>query len=652
MISISLLGNICIGLAVGLSVAGLILFVMARLSESEKTASLGRGAIYGNFILMTIATLAMVYALLSNDFSVSYVAHVGSRSTPRWISTISLWASLEGSILFWGWILALFCAICIYQNREHYHKMMSWVGVVLLAVEFFFFLLLALPANPFLPVSPVPFDGPGPNPLLQNHWLMAIHPPMLYIGYIGFTIPFAFAVAALLEKDISSNWIVLIRRWTLFSWAFLSIAIVLGGWWSYAVLGWGGYWAWDPVENASLMPWLTGTALIHSSIVQERRKMLAGWNIILAITTFLLTILGTFLTRSGVLESVHSFTESQIGHYFLIFITIVLATSIALLLWHVPLFRSPRKLESLFNLEVLFLFNNLLFVSFCFVVLLGTLYPLIVEAIQGQRISVGEPYFNQMTLPINTLILSLMGLSLITPWKKVNLNALFIQAKIPLILSLLITIPIFIFGTRRPWLIASIYLACFAFLIMVLEWGLVLRKRSGHLFKIFAEQPRRYGGFVSHIGALIIIIAIGVSHAYEKEKEIHFQRGQSAAVFGYTLTMSDLRADPLAHRYEIKGLVDVSREGKFLTQLSPRMNFYPRSREPVGSPSVRSTLIEDLYLTLHHVEKDGSGATIRTIVTPAVIWIWIGGFVLMLGGLIALIFGRGSAKDIGEVTDT
>lgn len=638
--SITFIGNSCIGLAIGLSLLGIILFLVGRLSESEKAASLGRGAVYGNFILLTIATLAMVYALLSNDFSVSYVAHVGSRETPRWISAISLWSSLEGSILFWGWVLVTYAAICIYQNRDRHPQLMAWVGLVLLFVELFFFLLLALPANPFLPVDPPPLNGPGPNPLLQNHWLMAAHPPTLYIGYIGFTIPFAFAMATLLEKDFATDWVPLIRRWTLFAWSFLSISIVLGGWWSYAVLGWGGYWAWDPVENASFMPWLTGTALIHSIMVQEKRKMLSGWNLMLATLTFLLTILGTFLTRSGVLESVHSFTQSQIGPYLLFFIATIFAASLVLILWRMPAFRRPGRIESLFSLEFLFLFNNLLFLSFCFIVFLGTLYPLAVEAISGQRISVGEPYFNQMTVPITGMILLLMGTSLLIPWKKANLNSFLNKALFPAILSLVVTVGCFVFGGKRPWLVVTIFLSSFAFFVMLFEWVQVVWKRRGRVFQILNEQPRRYGGFIAHLGALMIIVSVALSHTYEKDQELTLKRGESAEAFGYTLTLKDLRAEQVPQRFEVVAIVGVSQNGRSLTELTPQMNYYRNSREPVGSPAIRSTLVKDLYMTLIHVKNDGSEASLRALVTPAVAWIWMGGIVLMLGGLIALLLGR------------
>ncbi len=648
------LGNSCIGLSLGLCLFGMISFLMARRINSALAASLGRGTLYANFILMTVANLAMIYALLGDDFSVSYVAHVGSIETPRLISAISLWSSLEGSILFWGWILSAYAAVCTYLYRERTEKIWPWVGLTLLFVETFFFFLLSLPANPFLLTSPVPVNGPGPNPLLQNHWLMAIHPPCLYIGYIGFTVPFAFAVASLLEAE--GHWLVFARRWILFAWSFLSMAIVLGGWWSYAVLGWGGYWAWDPVENASFMPWLTATALVHSLMVQEKRKMLPVWNLALAMVTFLLTLLGTFLTRSGVLDSVHSFTESHVGPYFLVFIGITLAISLALLLWKSPRLKHPGRFEGLLSLEVLLLFNNLLFLSFCFVVFLGTLYPLIIEAIRGTRLSVGEPYFNQMTVPIIGMILFLMGVGLITPWKKTNLSHLLSVAKLPAVLAVVVTLISFIGGGRNPWVVLIFLLASFAFLVMGIEFCRHTWQQSGknpiQLLKsagqVFMGQSRRYSGFIAHTGALMIIVAVTISSNYEKDQEFTLKQGQSVQMKDNTLTFEGIQATDTPQRFEVKALILVTRKGKILTHLFPQMNFYPSSQQPIGSPAVCSTLIEDLYITLIHFEKNGSEISLRVITTPAVAWIWIGGVVIMLGGLLALSLDR--PQNIKDIT--
>lgn len=642
------IGNICIGLSLGLALFGIITFFVARRVESATAAEWARGAVYGTFILMTIANLAMIYALLGNDFAVSYVAHVGSRETPRWISAISLWSSLEGSILFWAWILSTYSAVCVYIYRERELRFMNWVGLVLLVVQLFFFLLIALPANPFMPVSPVPPNGPGPNPLLQNHWLMAIHPPFLYLGYIGFAVPFAFAIAALLELDLPGYWVMLTRRWTLFAWSFLSMAIVLGGWWSYAVLGWGGYWAWDPVENASFMPWLSGTALVHSIIVQEKRKILPVWNLILSIVTFLLTLLGTFLTRSGILDSVHSFTESHIGPYFLVFIGLILAASLALILWVAPRFRQPGKIEHLFSLEVLFLFNNLLFISFCFVVFLGTLYPLVVEAVKGSRISVGEPYFNQMTVPLVGMILLLMGVALITPWRRGSLRQFLDKAKFPGLAALAPLLICLVVGGHKPWIILVVYLASFAGFVMAFEYAERVWQRAdrniGRVLSVqlLLDNPRRYAGFISHWGALMIIVAVALSKGYSHEQELTLQAGESSQVGNYQLQLQDIRAFQVPQRYEIKAFISVFQGETLVDTLTPQMNYYPTSKEPIGSPAVRSTLLGDLYLTLIHFEKDGSAAALRVIETPAVAWIWIGGVIVMVGGLLAMSLKRKS----------
>ncbi len=652
MTPVVLIGDFAILLSIGLCVFGMLLFFVGRKVENETALSLGRAATYATFILMSLANLGMVHALLQNDFSVSYVAQVGSLETPRWISAISLWSSLEGSILFWGWILSAYAAICIYFYREHDQKFMAWVGLTLLFVELFFFILLALPANPFLPMSPVPENGPGPNPLLQNHWLMSIHPPFLYIGYIGFTIPFALAVAAMIEKDLPGRWITMTRRWTLFTWSFLSMAIVLGGWWSYAVLGWGGYWAWDPVENASFMPWLVGTALLHSTIVQEKRKMLPVWNLVLAILSFLLTLLGTFLTRSGIIDSVHSFTESHIGPYFLVFMGIILALSLTLLLWRAPHFKNPGRIENIFSLEVLFLFNNLLFVSFCFVVFLGTLYPLVVEAIWGKRISIGEPYFNQMSVPIVGMILLLMGIGMITPWRQAKAPAFLKSARLPAILSFIPGVISFVKGVYSPLVLGVIYFSAFAFFIMILEMIRVTSARSKsqksfwpeEFFRLFSDNPRRYGGFISHAGALMIFVAIALSKSYSTDREILLKQGQSASFGAYTLKFEDISGEQTPQRFEIKAKINVDQKGRFVQNLYPQTNYYPRSKDPIVSPAVRTTLVEDLYLTLLSFEKDGSTITLHAIRTPAVAWIWIGGVVLMGGGLLAMVGGRKNQK--------
>src|SRR5688572_29612774 len=409
--------------------------VGAKIGNERLTAT-ARSIAYVIFLLMFVANSAMIYGLVTHDFSISYVAQVGSRATPVFFTIISLWSSLEGSILFWGLVLSGFTAAATYLNRGRLGALGDYATGTMLGVGVFFYLLLIGPADPFMLVSPAPLDGPGPNPLLQNHILMAIHPPLLYLGYVGMTVPFAFATGALLSGRLDDTWIRETRRWTITAWIFLSLAIMMGMWWSYEVLGWGGYWAWDPVENASFMPWLTATAFLHSVMAQERRDMLRVWNLSLIVSTFLLTILGTFLTRSGVLSSVHAFTQGTIGYYFLGFIGVVLLFSLMLLAGRSGELHSEGKLDSAVSRETVFMANNLIFTAFTFTVLLGTMFPLLAEAARGVKVSVGGPFYNRMTIPLCATLLFLVGVGPVLPWRGASLAQLRQRLMIPAIVLL------------------------------------------------------------------------------------------------------------------------------------------------------------------------------------------------------------------------
>ncbi|MGH9268743.1 MAG: cytochrome c biogenesis protein CcsA, partial [Acidimicrobiales bacterium] len=402
------------------SLGGLVTVVVGLARRQPALIRVGRT--YSVLILLgaVVAFAAMERALITRDFTVEYVARNGSSRTPALYNVASLWGALEGSILLWALVLAGYTALVARRFRDRLtDPLVGWALVTLFVVSLFFFGLMLGPANPFRVFDP-PFgyDGPGPNPLLQNHPLMAFHPPMLYLGYVGFTVPFAFAVAALVTGRVGEGWLGETRRWTLFAWGFLTAGIILGAWWSYEVLGWGGYWAWDPVENASFLPWLTGTAYLHSVMVQERRGMLRVWNLSLLCATFSLTILGTFLTRSGVLDSVHSFSESPIGPWLLTFLALVAGTSLGLIAWRGDRLRAPGRIDSPLSREAAFLANNLLFAAFALVVLLGTVFPLLVEALQDDRISVGGPYFDRMTMPIGLALLFMMAVAPALPWRK------------------------------------------------------------------------------------------------------------------------------------------------------------------------------------------------------------------------------------------
>ncbi|HEY0306102.1 MAG TPA: cytochrome c biogenesis protein CcsA, partial [Longimicrobiales bacterium] len=441
--------------ALALAVYGIFAAAIGAKQRDRRLSQTARYAVYANAVLLGIANIAMIFALVTHDFSISYVAQVGSRATPLFFTIISLWSALEGSILFWGLILALYSAFAVYSTRRM-GDLANYATAVLLSVSAFFFLLLVGPANPFVAMSPVPLDGPGPNPLLQNHPLMAIHPPFLYLGYVGMTVPFAFAIGALLSGRLDDSWIRTTRRYTIGAWMFLTVAIISGMWWSYEVLGWGGYWAWDPVENASFLPWLTATAFLHSVMVQERRGMLRVWNLSLIISTFILTILGTFLTRSGVLSSVHAFTKGPIGIFFLAFIGVVLLFSLILLAGRSSELRETNgRLDDPMSRETVFLVNNLLLAAFCFTVLLGTLFPLVAEAVRGVKVSVGAPFFNKMTVPLCVALIFLLGVGPALPWRTANKEQLKREFALPVLATLLIAIVALIYGARSPYTVLA-----------------------------------------------------------------------------------------------------------------------------------------------------------------------------------------------------
>jgi cytochrome c-type biogenesis protein CcmF len=417
-----------------------------------RTRLLRAGRTYTWLILAgaILAAAAMERGLLGNDFSLKYVAENGGRATPTLFKVTAMWSALEGSIILWTLILAGYIAVMVVKYRDRWDDaLVGWATLVTFVVAGFFFLLMVGPANPFrtLP-APYPTDGPGPNPLLQNHPLVAFHPPMLYLGFVGFTIPFAFAVASLITGRLGEGWLVETRRWTLFAWGFLTIGIILGAWWSYEVLGWGGFWAWDPVENASFLPWLTGTAYLHSVMVQERRGMLRLWNLSLLLATFSLTILGTFLTRSGVLQSVHAFTTSGIGPAILAFFALIVAVTVVLIAWRGDRLRSPGSIDSPVSREGAFLANNLLFAAFAFIVLLGTVFPLLSEAINGQQISVGSPYFDRMTMPVVVGLLFLMAVAPVLPWRKASAELLRHRLRWPAFIAVVTVVVCVALGVR------------------------------------------------------------------------------------------------------------------------------------------------------------------------------------------------------------
>ena len=581
-----------------------------------------------------VAVLAMEHALLTHNFSLRYVADHGSRETPLLFTITTLWSALEGSILLWSLVLAGYIgAVAVRFRSRAADPLVAWATLTSYTVAAFFFGLMLGPANPFRTVKGIiPLDGPGPNPLLQNHPLVAFHPPLLYMGYVGFTVPFAFAVAALVTGRLGEGWLVETRRWTLLAWGLLTLGIVLGAWWSYEVLGWGGYWAWDPVENASFLPWLTATAYLHSVMVQERRGMLRVWNLSLLLATFSLTILGTFLTRSGVLDSVHAFTESALGPAILAFFGFVVAVVVVLIGWRGDQLRSPGSIDSPISREGAFLGNNLLFSVFAFVVLLGTVFPLLAEAVNGQRISVGRPYFDTMTEPVVLALLFLMAVAPALPWRKASTELLRHRLQWPAWAAVATVATCVAFGVRGIEPLTAFGLGAFAAGAAVRQLVLAAR-RSGWAGLV----GRANGGMIVHLGVVVIAVAFAASQSFGHRAEFRLAPGQTARLAGHRVTYLATRQVRHANRLALEASVRV--DGKRV--MRPALSEFPFATQAVGTPSVRVGPVDDVYLTLVSAPSPAGGdAVIGVVVQPLVSWLWVGGGLMGLGTLLAAAPGR------------
>jgi cytochrome c-type biogenesis protein CcmF len=616
------LGRILILAALLVATAGAMVAFAAGRTRSRQGLKWAQRLAYAFSFLMFAATAVMEYALLTHDFSVSYVAHVGSRSVPVWVTIASLWSSLEGSILFWGFVLGLYVAIATFLTRKTYEDYMpDAIGVWLSCAAFFSF-LIAGPANPFITVPNPAMDGPGPNPLLQNHILMVAHPPFLYLGYVGMTIPFGLACAALIRGRLSKNFLKPMREALLLPWVFQTIAIMLGGWWAYEVLGWGGYWAWDPVENASLLPWLTATAALHSMIVVERRGMLKGWTVTLVLSTFVLVVLGTFMTRSGVFNSVHSFTQSAIGPTILGFLGALLVFCIALLSMRIDLLESEGAIDAPVSREGMFLVNNLLFVLFTFTVLVGTVFPLVVEALNGKQMSVGRPYFDSMVVPIGVALLFLLGVGPALPWGGSTRRQLRGALLVPIAGGLVLLVGGLLFGVRNVWTLLTLAFGGYALQVAMAQ----LRR-----------LPRRFASYLVHAAVIVAVIAIAVSSTMRTQSEAILVKDQSATLSGYTVTLLGIEQRSEPHRQSTVARFAVLKDGVRKATLEPRMNHYEMMREPIGTPDVYTTAAGDLYLSVLDIDPSSGSVSVHIIQSPLIVWIWIAVIFMGIGGLFAVI---------------
>jgi len=595
------------------------------------------------FVLVTAAALALVYALLANDFTMKYVVFNTTRATPFYYKITGLWGALEGSILLWEWILALFSILVVWRHRREDADLLPYVLSILLGVSAFFLSVAAFVASPFEPIFPAPADGRGLNPLLEDSNMLT-HPPLLYSGFVGLTVPYAFAMAALIMGKVDARWIVATRKWTVIAWYFLTMGNLVGGWWSYHVLGWGGYWAWDPVENAAFLPWLPATAFLHSVMIQERRQTLKAWNLLLIILAFALTLFGTFLTRSGVLSSIHAFSNGPVGAYFLGFLAVVLTGSLGLLVWRAERLKGPAELDALVSRESAFLLNNLVLVGATFTIFFGTVFPLLVEAVQGVKVSVGAPYFNQVTVPIFLLLLAVMGVGPLLAWRKASLDQLRRNFLYPAIVAVAAGIAFLLGGVRElyPWL--AFTLSVFVVATIVYDFARAARGRqrmTGEdpltaLLMLFRKQQRRYGGFVVHFGVVLIILGIAASMTYSVEKEAVLQRGEGLQVGRYWVQFQGLSAAEMPTHTRVQGTFQAYIEGNPVATMAPAQKFFPSQQSPFSRAVLRTTLREDLYLILAGFQPDGSAVTVKALVRPMVVWMWIGGVVMSVGTLLVL----------------
>lgn len=594
-------------------------------------------------VAMAVAAFAvMEWAMITRDFSLLYVQKVGSYSTPALYNFAAVWSALEGSILMWVLVLAGYvAAVAWWMRRRFSEPLVGWALAVMLAVLAYFFLLSFGPANPFVVGPPGVLDGPGPNPLLQNHVLVMFHPPILYLGYVGMTVPFAFALAALIAGKVEDGWLHLTRRWTVAAWGFLTFGIALGGWWSYEVLGWSGVWAWDPVENASLLPWITGTAYIHSVMVQERRGLLRVWNVSLLIATFSLTILGTFLTRSGVLNSVHAFSESDIGPWLLAMFAVVVAISLVLVFLRGDQLRASGAVDSVFSREGAFLVNNVLFAVFAFVVLLGTVFPLVVEAIQQRQIVVGEPFFDRLTIPIGLTMLFIMAVAPVLPWRRDGSDLLSQRLLGPALVGVAsLTFSVAVGATGLAPLLA--------FGLGGFAGGSALRHlvRAVRVQRLRGFVGRANGGMVVHLGVILICVALAASNSFTRSQEIDLVAGKVARFAGHTFELMDVVEVRDQRSTSVRALVSVD-GGK---AYAPSITKYTRIGMNVGTPSVRTSFSHDVYLTLEPpVRQDSGQARIKVFVKPMILWLWIGTFVMALGTVLAVLPGR--RRSIHDIRD-
>jgi len=648
-------GSVAIIAAFAFSVYAVVAGVLGGKLRSLRITRSAERATLAFLAMITLAVLVLEYVILTDDFHNAYVAAHSNRDLPLYYKIPVLWAGQEGSLLFWTWLLSLYSGLVVLMNRRKNRQLMPYVVMILMGPGVFFSTLVFFVANPFAELALAsagslrPFtavEGNGLNPALQ-YPAMVIHPPMLYLGYVGMVVPFAFAMASLITKQLGDNWIRTTRRWTIVPWMFLGVGIILGGRWAYDVLGWGGYWGWDPVENASLLPWLGGTAFLHSVMIQEKRGMLKVWNIALVITTFFLSIFGTFLTRSGIVSSVHAFAQSNIGPFFAVFLGIIAFFSLTLLFMRLDYLKSDNKLDSVVSRESGFLFNNWILLAAVFAILWGTIFPIISKTFQDVTVTVGAPFFNKVMVPIGLLLLFLTGAGPLLAWRKTSFQSLKRNFTAPLAIATVVGGLLLLGGVRHFYAWMSLYLSAFVAACILGEFykGARTRQRgSGEnfleaVYNLTMRNTRRYGGYIIHLGIVMLFVGFA-GLAFKTEGRGLMQEGDLLRVKDYVLRCQTVSTGDTPNYSYQRVVLTVTENGHALGTLEPERRFYKASQQPITHVAVHNSLAEDLYTVLAGQDQESGKLVVEAFVNPLVLWVWLGGTVVFLGTLLALVPSR------------
>ncbi|MBF0274532.1 MAG: heme lyase CcmF/NrfE family subunit [Nitrospinae bacterium] len=641
------IGQLSLQLSFVVTIYALVCYYLGAKNEKYQLIKSADTAVFILLGLMLLTSTALIYAFFNNDYSIEYVYNYSNRDLAPFYKFSAFWAGQKGSLLLWALLLSLFGVIVLLQNRHKNRILLPVVMKVILGVTLFFISTMLFSTNPFEKMmgGVIPEDGHGLNPMLQNPG-MVIHPPTLYIGYVGMTVPFAFAIAALIKEQLGDIWIRSTRRWTLFSWMFLTLGNLFGAQWAYVELGWGGYWAWDPVENASFMPWLVATAYLHSVMIQEKKDMLKVWNMSLIILTFSLTIFGTFITRSGLIQSVHSFDETTLGYYFLAFLAFIMIASFGLVIKRFPALKSKNSLDSIVSRESSFLLNNLLLLGIAFATLWGTLFPIISEAVRGIKITVGPPFFNQVNVPIGLALLLLAAICPLIAWRKATVKNIQKNFLIPFIFmvigggALVVLLPTFdVFA----WLAFSFSIFLTVTIVIEFYKGANVRaKQSGKnilnsFFSLINRNKRRYGGYIVHLGVVCCFVGIAGSSSYSTEKTEMLKEGEEMNIRNYTLQFEKIDYVKENETKEvITAKLNLFKDGKVLRQMKPEKQFFNK-QQPVTDVDIYQTIFEDVYVIFSSYSDDLKTGTFKVFVNPLTAWLWIGGWIMALGTIIAIL---------------